>query len=416
MAIATQTDWEVRTTGANTNGAGFKDLNPGTSVDYSQQASAQLALTDITTNGAGTGVGSVTGGFTAAMEGNCIYLSGAGVTTGWYQITAYTDGNNVTIDRSAGASASGITGNVGGAYTLASATDNTFFNATNKGIHNYVWIAAGTYTVTWVITVARSYSHWRGYNSARGDDPTDTDRPYFDFGAGGSHYYINFNTASDYSSIKNLRFSSRDAVSSTSTVIILGNATIVVNCLAVRDGYNTEAWSIAGAYSSVIQCHAESDIGSGFNSQGQGIVYQFCYADVAVSGFYYSSASATENFYDSCIAANCTNGFQGYTGTKWANCTVYGCTTGILLGSYGMVWNSIISTCTTGVSGTAFAHASNNCMYNNTADYSGGIIDYGDGDISSDPLMTNPASGDFSLAAGSPCYNTGLKLGATVGL
>ena len=57
MSIPSNMDWEIRTTGAPTNGGGFTDRNPGTSVDYSQQAAAQLALTDIVSDGAGTGIG-----------------------------------------------------------------------------------------------------------------------------------------------------------------------------------------------------------------------------------------------------------------------------------------------------------------------------------------------------------------------
>ena len=95
MAVDSTTIWEIRADGSPTNGGGFADLDPGTSVDYSQQASAQLGVSDAATDGAGTGVSSVTGGFTAAMVGNVMYLSGT--SEGWYQITAYTDTNNVTV-------------------------------------------------------------------------------------------------------------------------------------------------------------------------------------------------------------------------------------------------------------------------------------------------------------------------------
>ena len=122
MAWNVNTIAEIRTTGALTNGAIFADLDPGTSVDYSQQNSAELTLTDIATDGAGTGVSSVTGGFTDAMVGNGIYLTGGSVTASWYQITAYIDTNNITIDRSVGLNKTGVTGNIGGAldiYTTA---------------------------------------------------------------------------------------------------------------------------------------------------------------------------------------------------------------------------------------------------------------------------------------------------------
>jgi hypothetical protein len=62
MALSAATVWEMRTTGAQTNGGGYANLAPGTSVDYSQQDAAQLSLSDIATDGAGTGLSSATGG------------------------------------------------------------------------------------------------------------------------------------------------------------------------------------------------------------------------------------------------------------------------------------------------------------------------------------------------------------------
>lgn len=110
MALTAGTVCEIRTTGSQNAGGGFYDRNPGTSVDYSQQDSPQLTLTDLATDGAGTGLSSATGGFTAAMAGNLIQITGGTLTAGWYEITAYTDTNNVTIDRSDGLSKSGGNG------------------------------------------------------------------------------------------------------------------------------------------------------------------------------------------------------------------------------------------------------------------------------------------------------------------
>ena len=44
MALSTGIVWEVRTTGALDNGGGFNPASSG--VDYSQQNSAELSLTD----------------------------------------------------------------------------------------------------------------------------------------------------------------------------------------------------------------------------------------------------------------------------------------------------------------------------------------------------------------------------------
>jgi len=59
MAINAASVWECRAEGAITNGGSFFDADPGTSVDYSQQDAAELALTDLASDGAGTGITSV---------------------------------------------------------------------------------------------------------------------------------------------------------------------------------------------------------------------------------------------------------------------------------------------------------------------------------------------------------------------
>ena len=98
-AINAASQWDIRST-AEANNGGCWWNSGGASTDYSQQDAAQLTLTDITSNAAGTAWASVTGGFTANMVGSCVRLSsGTNFTVGTYQITAFTDTNNVTVDR-----------------------------------------------------------------------------------------------------------------------------------------------------------------------------------------------------------------------------------------------------------------------------------------------------------------------------
>src|SRR5216683_1498046 len=85
--ISSATVWDVRpTTGSNLNGACFDSTIANAGTDYSQQATAQLSLSDMATTGVTTTVTSVTGGFTSAMIGNCLRIdSGTNWTLGWYQ-------------------------------------------------------------------------------------------------------------------------------------------------------------------------------------------------------------------------------------------------------------------------------------------------------------------------------------------
>ena len=157
MAIAATTVWEVRTTGNAGNGGGFNEDRGGT--DYSQQDTAELSLTDLACE-SNTTLTSATGGFTSAMVGNIIYIaSGTNAAAGYYEITAYTDTNTVTIDRTCaddGDMTAGV-GKVGGAlvHPHSAAAD---FVAGNK-----FWIKVGTYTplgaYAFVISLTRSGGH-----------------------------------------------------------------------------------------------------------------------------------------------------------------------------------------------------------------------------------------------------------------
>ncbi len=109
MALSANTAWEIRpTNGSDTSGGGYV-AGSGT-TDYSTQNAPQLSVSDAACTG-NTTVTSTTGGFTAAMVGNIMYLSSG---PGWYQITARASSNSITIDRN-GPNASGMTANVGGA-------------------------------------------------------------------------------------------------------------------------------------------------------------------------------------------------------------------------------------------------------------------------------------------------------------
>lgn len=129
MAILASAQWWVRAGGNALNGGGFDSAISGAGTNYCDQDSAQLSLTDFATSGAGsTTLTSATGGFTAAMVGNCIRIaSGTNFQTGYYFLTAYTDANTVTLDRTptSGGAGSGGTGRLGGAFANLAASLST---------------------------------------------------------------------------------------------------------------------------------------------------------------------------------------------------------------------------------------------------------------------------------------------------
>jgi hypothetical protein len=419
MAITNGTEWEIRTTGSSTNGGGFYDSNPGTSVDYSQQAAAQLSLSDIASDGAGTGISSTTGGFTAAMEGNVMYIAGTGFTTGWYQITAYTDTNNITIDRSCGASASGGTGNVGGAWKFAQTLMSTFFSGNSKGNYDKCHVKSGTYTGVWGTSLnnafGRTYMRLEGYNTTRGDAPTGTNRPLLDLANSGSWFTL----SASYQKWSNLRINSTYSGGSNTMINFSSLAPVVRNCKFTRSGF-TGCYGVTftGDLYVAIQCEFVATSGIAVRASGgeEGII-QWSYFHDSTDGFEYSGSSTHGNVIDSCIFDTCTGvATEMYFGSNVSNCTIYNCGTGIKFNSYGCsAYNNILHTCTTGINSQQSNDADHNILYNCTTPRTGGI-EAGPNSLTSDPKLSDPANQDFTLDALSPAFNAGAKLGSIVGL
>lgn len=147
MAVTATTVWEIRTTGNDLNSGAFDPSQSGAGTDYSQQDAAQLTLTDLACTSASTTLTSATGGFTAAMIGNYIQVSsGTNALAGNYRITARTDTNTVTIDRTC-ATGGNMTAGVGSVGGALASPGKAFGLATTTTGQNY-WIKSGTYSIT----------------------------------------------------------------------------------------------------------------------------------------------------------------------------------------------------------------------------------------------------------------------------
>lgn len=192
--------WEVRTTGNDTNGGGFKfgaagtdmslfgNKNLGSCTDC-QSATVNISTTDAATTTTTT-LTSATANFSAAIVGNVIYLAIGGgscnsgtVTAGWREVTAYTNATTITLDATpagSGDTCTGVTMNIGGALLSPAIA------AANKVAGNDVFIKAGTYSITSASTnvaggavldgggTSTNTSIWAGYSTNRVVNNTDT--------------------------------------------------------------------------------------------------------------------------------------------------------------------------------------------------------------------------------------------------
>jgi Right handed beta helix region len=173
MALPTTAVWEVRPgTGSDTNGGGFDSSKAGT--DYSQQNSKNSSGNNKSTTDAvavgTTTLTSATASFTSAIVGNIIFLTGSGITVGWYEVVTFTNSTTVTLDSSPG-TGTGLTMNIGGALATIEQAFANMLLVTVGG--NITWVkATATYTATGTLNLAGQNDFpmsFIGYTTTRGD-------------------------------------------------------------------------------------------------------------------------------------------------------------------------------------------------------------------------------------------------------
>lgn len=193
MAISNTTVWEIRQTGSALNGGGFRPGSGGT--DYSQQAAAQLSLTDVVTNGTTT-LTSAVGGFTAAMVGNVAMLytaddhpsyPGLPLVYERFDIISRTSANAIVVDRIPSFTLTAWRLRVGGALRVGEVGPVGPIMPPNflaQGIvpGNTIHVT-GSHSFTSAPQIIGPFGSAAlpikvvGYNTTRGDDPVGASRP-----------------------------------------------------------------------------------------------------------------------------------------------------------------------------------------------------------------------------------------------
>lgn len=431
MAIAASTVWEVRTGGAETNGGGYS--SGGT--DYSQQTSAQLSVTDGASSST-TNLNSATGGFTSAMVGNVLCISGGTLTTGRYQITAYVDTNNVTLDRALN-TGSGSTVKVGGAVSAPEHLDTA---ATYPGVvpGNIVYISSdvtgtadGTKTSTRTLTcdgtITGGEIAFIGYPSggSRTDqDVIEADMPVYTSATNSvAIFTLNAVNRVRFRNIKCTHTAATRGIGFT-TVTAASYGVTFENCIAsgclsgwsqpaqainssrwdrcVVSASTSHGWRFAGAAdnNSVTNCIASGNAGAGFTWEaGVGLFFTNCVAtgNTGANGHgFWDQTTTSDNSrpqqFSGCVShGNAQSGWRfawttgGQRNVGFDNCIAYGNT------AYG------VSMATAGIMDGMFPRVRNMATGSNT---SGARQNFRTGEgaitLTADPF-TNAAGGDFSL-------------------
>jgi hypothetical protein len=404
MALSANTVWEVRTTGADTNGGGFVTGASGT--DYSQQDAAQFSGTDLVI-GASNGVTSASHSFAATDVGNIIQITaGTGFTTGFYQIISVA-GVIATLDRSPGTLAS-----TGGTWAEGGALASPGKAGSGAVANNKCYIKSGTYTVTsataniaagcvsWPASSGGSEALIQGYGSSRNDYGT---RPLIQ--ASGISTFTLISLAGTKVRVENVIV---DGASLTGSKGI-ANATNVSGVAYKCKALNCKSGGIATFQA--ILCEATGCATTG----AIGSTYCFgCWShDNTIHGFAPSGTFGSANVYVGCVASNNTGassdgfGFNGSSASLISNCVAYGNgRDGFRCGNGSTTQEPVINCVATNNSGFGFnvEGGSPGAIYVNCAgrsNTSGNTNTSSSGSfgfvtLSADPF-TNASSNDFSL-------------------
>lgn len=399
MALSANTVWEIRTGGSDTNGGGF--VTGASGVDYSQQNSAQYALTNVTTAAANAILLSASAA--ADMVGNILYIaSGTNFTVGFYQVTAVSVGVSITVDRTC-TSAAGALGvvNVGGALATPGQLAANLITVGIDGMN--AWMKVGTYTLTGATpnvsggpvdasaaTITGIRFQLEGYSVTRGDRAgrpelnagTQTSLTLWKIGATDRQRFVHLAANGN----------SKTGVNGFSANATRGG---VFDCLASNcDQTGTTGFALVGI-SMLAKCKASACL-IGFTVSAGAPVD--CWADGCGTGF---STSIPGVSFTSCLASDSTG--KGFLSTNVAGAYFYNCTADGNAGDgFDMAAGSgyAVACVSANNGGYGFNTATQvileNCAsYNNTSGrVNAAVLDEGSIVLSADPWV-NGASDDY---------------------
>jgi hypothetical protein len=164
-AFNATTQWDVRTTGSDSNGGAFDPgvVSPGTDESQSNSGTS-ITITVGGTNTQGTGSPAFTS--TTHGPGNFINITGgAGCTVQTVEVLSQSAGT-ATFDKSMGGTTLTCTGTIGGSLLTNAAALSLAVTS------NTINVKSGTYTITTVLSVTQPIITWLGYNSTHGDGGT----------------------------------------------------------------------------------------------------------------------------------------------------------------------------------------------------------------------------------------------------
>ncbi len=236
-------------------------------VDYSQQNSNKLSLTDFscTSNASTTLTTATSNSFTPVMAGNLVHLTTTGTSAraiiGWYEIVSVTNGTNVVLDVTPCNSvnpAAAVTGAVGGGIAklgaissttarLGAVAGNVIF-LTQGGGGGFTGTSTETFSATGTSTnpiQMIGYATYRGDGYLGRNTTTDgklitTNMPSYQYASG-----QRLSSIADYTIIRNIAFSVASTGVSGYVVIAGTTSDVFTQCTFTNLSTNTAAGGLA---------------------------------------------------------------------------------------------------------------------------------------------------------------------------
>lgn len=411
--------------GSNNNAGYFKAAGAGT--DYPRaQAAPVLSLTDLACTAGSTTVTSATGGFTAAMQDNGLYIaSGTNFKAGLYQIATVVDANTITVDRSPAPSSNGSSGvgKVGGRRAVLTDAFVDASTAYAVGMVHEVW---GDMTLTESVALgATSVGNStvrnviEGRSSAGVAEPTGDDRPLITCGA----YSLDFGSANYW------EFRDLDITGTGSLVLRMGSYSVALRCSMANTSTTSEraAAILSNGLCTFDGCEFTSPYGTGLDVGYDACRIVRCYMhDCGTSGASGARAGLDATGMDSstvefCIIDTCRDGIYGTvnSGNAIEHNTIYNCSVD---GWYATapvatrLVNNIFMSCGIAARHLSYEYAGANhwdynLYYDNDTDHSkttAGVHDI----TGVDPQFDDASNGDFRRTA----VTTADGLGPTLGV
>lgn len=399
MALNAAMVWEVRTTGSDNNGGGFKTGATGT--DHTLQDAAFATLTAASkVHSTTTQINVAAGDYTVAAGdvGNVLQITGGTATAGFYEITvADTANNRWTLDRSAGTNNQSVVGAMGGAML----SPGKIAGVVVAG--NIVFIKSGTYSITTASTnvaagciATAAIVTWSGYNTTRTVGNTDT-RPVLQINV--TTATIVTGTLGNFINITfdgNTQTSSKgfSGVNSIVQCHFTGFTNSAINAAAMCKNCSFTACTTTAVIVSAacVDCEAYANTVTPFQSSS------LCIRCIA----YANTGATTDGFSISGVATwlDCTSYNNGRDGFRWAG------------GNHHLLVNCYAETnAGFGFNSSARTPLINSGAYNNTSGATTGTVDSIGFITPTASVFTNAAGNDFSLnntaSAGALLRNAG---------